>query len=227
MEKYIQRIWKVFILLCVLFGGLFWNWEVNGSFIQSFFYRPDIKTAMRSSISESDIIMKTVIGEEGIVCFCLSNSNKVGGNDKIYAYTFKTRIKNREIFYKVYHTHELDYTENKIIEMIKMNTSSGSTEQIVYGINAELARECSERTGIDAEFVHFGNDENEYTFWYIISISGLDDLPQPEGVLLSYSEPAPTWFIIGPIILFLPFIVGIIAIVIDVRKRKTSKMRIR
>lgn len=58
-----------------------------------------------------------------------------------------------------------------------MNTAPSSTEQIVFGIGETLANSCAEKTGSNAEFVHFKNAENQYAIWYIISENGLDQLP--------------------------------------------------
>ena len=112
----------------------------------------------------------------GYFCFfCLSIALSLGDHNTICAYNFYTRMSNGDIKYKVAKEEGISYSENN---MIKMNTAPNSTEQIVIGIGERLVNEISEKTGIAAEFINFGNDDNLFTVWYIISVDGLSELPE-------------------------------------------------
>ena len=132
-------------------------------------YYSDIETAVKNnSRSKSHIKIATIAGQEGRIYIALCDNNAVG------AYNFHTKFVNGDVLYKVANEVTIPYEENS---MAKMNTAPGSTEQIAFGIGETLSKTCGKKTGLNAEFIHFGNDENQYTIWHIISVDGLDELP--------------------------------------------------
>ena len=134
-----------------------------------FQYSPTIEMAINKQTHRKlPVKLEIIYGEEGPIYLALDEQHT------IIAYSFYTKSVEGRMQYRLAHDQSLPYVDNC---MIKMNTAPGSTEEFVFGVGESLANECSEKTGIEAEFIHFGNDENRYTIWYIISADGLDELP--------------------------------------------------
>lgn len=139
------------------------------NYVFSIPYYSDIEVAVGNrTSSKNHVKIATIMGIEGIVYIGLFDYNTIS------AYNFHTKTVNGDMLYKVAKKMGLSYVENC---MVKINTAPRSTEQIVFGIGEALANECAKKTGINAKFITFENDENRYTIWYIISADGLDELP--------------------------------------------------
>ncbi len=163
MKKLTIIKWVGIILAVVVIVPYLINYAVSVP------YYSDVETAVKNkSSSKNHIKIATIEGKEGLVHISLCDYNTIS------AYSFHIKTANGNTLYKVAKETGLSYVENS---MVKMNTSPSSTEQIVFGIGEALANDCVEKTGINTEFVHFKDAESQYAVWYIISASGLDELP--------------------------------------------------
>jgi len=165
--KKISKRW-IFIALIVL--AVLLMIPTMAHYIASNRYYPDVETAVINTTTSKNLVeIATVMGEEGVVYIAF------GDNDSILAYTFYTRIMNGNVTYKLARGVTLKaYLDNNAI---KMDTTPGSTEQIVLVIGQALANEYAKKTGIHAEYIPFEHDGNQYAIWYIISANGLEELP--------------------------------------------------
>ena len=180
-----------------------------GRYIDSLPYFLDFEIAIaHKSRSKNHITMAVISGEEGTVYIALCDNNSIG------AYSFRTKTVNGELLYKVAEEESLSYQENY---MVKINTAPHSTEQLAFGIGEALAKECSEKTGLKAEFIQFGNAGKLYTVWYIISADGLDELPDLQRGYSVFEHYPPKESYIALIILFGAIIIVVVAI------RRSSK----
>ena len=182
-------------------------------FVRSLQYYPDIETAAKNhSNYKIHFKMATIVGDEGIVYIALSDY------DTIIAYSFKTKTEAGNVLYNVAKETRIKYKDN---HMVKINTAPDSTEQLVFGTSKALADEYAQKTGINAEYIHFGNEENQYTIWYIISANGLDELPALQlGDGIWYELNSLQNFV--PLILLGLVITGLIVIRKKKRANKTK-----
>ena len=197
MRKYKDLILFITILLIGIVVG------VIPSFMNdrlSKMYYPDTDTAVENygkKFSYFNIDFTTekpkgknitiIEGEEGIVCFSISPI------ETIWVYNFDTRIKNENTEYKVAQFYGI--SEPLIA---KIRTALGSNEQILYGIDYKTYEVCYNKTGKEGEFVHFEYNENWYSFWYIISPNGFNELS--DMYICSPPEPTIWVYIVGYLI---------------------------
>lgn len=164
MIKKTIRLWIYVILLSALFIAPTLLCEIDWMR-----YYSSCEEAIRHYEGTKKIVeVITIKGQEGTVAVYLYQGKSV------YAYNFDTRIKNNTIQYRVAKKMGL-FVQGDCF--IKMNTVPKSTEELIFGTGEDLAKNCSENTGINAEFIQFELDGKTYTIWYIISPTGLNELP--------------------------------------------------
>jgi len=159
---------KLIYFSVLLIGALF----LISDYVVSNRYYPDISMAVRrQSSSRNHIELMIVTGDEGVVYIALHAQ----GNRIVFSMSsFYTQIVDGSTLYRFADERTLINEESF---MVKMNTVPNSTEQIMLGLGESLAVEVSEKTGIDAIFIHFEHMGEQHSVWYVISPYGLDELP--------------------------------------------------
>ena len=170
MKQFANKVKRVLIVIAVL------SILVFISSIFEHLYMPDMETAIKWKMKFeqkskrrpiTEII--TIEGEEGIVYLGKDDRNV------IYSFNFDVKLSNGERLYRVSHEERMGAAENNMV--VIPTAYNGSTEEIIYGTGRKLARECTAKTGKEATFISFEHDGDQYELWYIMSPSGLPELP--------------------------------------------------